>query len=275
MEQSIRIKSSFGLVFDKFIFLAFIINNLKKNTMASTSETGHAKNVANFQDLIEFVTGYGATYNPSKGSLRLPQLIALKASAESNLADVISKNTNYNNKVNERITAFSGLKSFSTRLVNALQTTDATDETIGNAKTFNRKLQGKKASSTQTPTDPNTPAPTTISTSQQSYDQLIQHLAGLNSVLEAEPSYTPNETDLQVVTIQAKIADLTAKNTAVATAYTSISNSRIARNETLYSSTTGLVETANEVKKYIKSVFGANSPQFAQVKGIEFKKPKI
>ena len=243
--------------------------------MASTSEIGHAKNVANFQDLIEFVTAYGATYNPSKNSLKLPQLIALKASADATLADVITKNTNYNNKVNERITAFSGLKSLSTRLVNALQTTDATTETIGNAKTFNRKMQGKKASSSQTPTDPNTPAPTTISTSQQSYDQLIQHLSGLTSVLEAETSYTPNETDLQVATIQAKIADLTAKNTAVATAYTSISNSRITRNETLYSSTTGLVETANEVKKYVKSVFGTSSPQFAQVKGIEFKKPKI
>ena len=239
--------------------------------MASTSEIGHAKNVANFQDLIEFVTAYGATYNPSKNSLKLPQLIALKASADATLADVITKNTNYNNKVNERITAFSGLKSLSTRLVNALQTTDATTETIGNAKTFNRKMQGKKASSSQTPTDPNTPAPNTISTSQQSYDQLIQHLAGLTSILEAETSYTPNETDLQVATLQTKIADLTAKNTAVATAYASISNSRIARNETLYSSSTGFVETANEVKKYIKSVFGASSPQFAQVKGIQFK----
>ena len=239
--------------------------------MASTSEIGHANNVANFQDLIEFVTAYGATYNPSKNSLKLPQLIALKASADATLADVITKNTNYNNKVNERITAFSGLKSLSTRLVNALQTTDATTETIGNAKTFNRKMQGKKASSSQTPTDPNTPAPNTISTSQQSYDQLIQHLAGLTSILEAETSYTPNETDLQVATLQTKIADLTAKNTAVATAYASISNSRIARNETLYSSSTGLVETANEVKKYIKSVFGASSPQFAQVKGIQFK----
>ena len=243
--------------------------------MASTSETGHAKNVANFQDLIEFVTGYGATYNPSKSALKLPQLVTLKASAETNLADVISKNTNFNNKVNERMNAFSGLKSLSTRLVNALQTTDASDATIEDAKGFNRKMQGKKASATQTPTDPNTPAPTTISSSQQSYDQLIQHIAGLNSVLQSEPSYTPNETDLQVATVQTKIADLTVKNTAVATAYTTISNSRIARNETLYSNTTGLVETANEVKKYIKSVFGATSPQFAQVKGIEFKKIKI
>ncbi|KMQ68298.1 hypothetical protein [Chryseobacterium koreense] len=242
--------------------------------MASTSETGHAKNVANFQDLIEFVAGYGTTYNPSKKSLQLPQLISLKSNSDTTLSDVISKNTAYNNKVNERISAFDGLKSLSTRLVNALQTTDATPETIEDAKGFNRKMQGKKASTNQIPTDPNAPAPNTISTSQQSYDQLIQHLAGLISVLEAEPSYTPNETDLQVATLQNKISDLTAKNTAVATAYANISNSRIARNKTLYTDSTSLVETANEVKKYIKSVYGATSPEYAQVKGIEFKKPK-
>ena len=243
--------------------------------MASTSEVGHAKNVANFQDLIEFVIGYGTTYNPSKNALKLPQLIALKASADATLADVITKNTNYNNKVNERMVAFSNLKSFSTRLVNALQTTDATNETINNAKTFNRKMQGKKASTTQASTDPNAPAPATISTSQQSYDQLIQHLAGLKSVLETEPSYTPNEVELQIATIDSKIADLSAKNTAVATAYTSISNSRISRNETLYTSENGIYETASEVKKYIKSVFGASSPQYNQVSGIKFSKPRL
>ena len=243
--------------------------------MASTSEVGHAKNVANFQDLIEFVTGYGATYNPSKSSLKLAQLVALKATAEAKLTDVISKNTNYNNKVNERMVAFSNLKSLSTRLVNALQTTDATTQTINDAKTFNRKMQGKKASASQTPTDPNAPAPTTISTSQQSYDQLIQHLTGLKSILEEEPSYTPNETDLQVATIDSKIADLTAKNTAVSTAYTNISNSRISRNETLYTSDNGIFETASEVKKYIKSVFGASSPQYNQVSGIKFSKPRL
>ncbi len=32
--------------------------------MASTSETGNAKNVANFQDLVAFVTAYGVTYTP-------------------------------------------------------------------------------------------------------------------------------------------------------------------------------------------------------------------
>lgn len=102
------------------------------------------------------------------------------------------------------------LKLLSTRLVNALQTTDATNETINNAKTFNRKMQGKKASTTQTPTDPNA-TPATISTSQQSYDQLIQRLAGLKSVLKQESSFPPNEIELQIATIDSKIADLSLK----------------------------------------------------------------
>ena len=242
--------------------------------MPSTSETGHAKNVANFQDLIAFVTGYGASYNPNKNALKLPQLIALHTAAQANLAEVVTKNTLYNNKVNERVAAFKDLKSLSTRLINALQTTDATPEKIANAKTFNKKMQGVRAKAVETPTDPNTPAPSTISTSQQSYDQQIQHLAGIISVLETEPSYAPNEVDLQIATLTAKQADLTAKNSAVATAYTNVSNSRIARDTTIYGADTGLFDIATEVKKYVKSVFGATSPQFAQIKGIEFTKKK-
>ena len=242
--------------------------------MASVSETGHAKNVANLQDLISFVTGYGATYNPTKNALKLPQLNALATASQASLADVVTKNTAYNNKVNERVVAFSNLKALSTRLINALQTTDATTQKVADAKAFNKKLQGVRAKAVTTPPDPNTPAPTTISTSQQSYDQQIQHLAGIISVLQTEPSYAPNENDLKIVTLTAKQADLTAKNNAVATAYTNISNSRIARDTNLYATTTGLFDIATEVKKYVKSVYGATSPQFAQIKGIEFTKKR-
>jgi hypothetical protein len=240
--------------------------------MASTAESGHAKNVSNFQVLIEFVTGYGATYNPSKNILKLPQLLTLKSTAEEALSDVLKKNTNYNTKVNERSESFSGLKGLSTRLVNALATTEASTATMNDAKGFNRKMQGKRASSTQSPIDPQAEAPKSISTSQQSYDQLIEHLAGLKSVLEQEASYTPNETDLQVATVQATIAKLKLKNKEVAKAYTSVSNARISRDEVLYQSENSIAETAAEVKKYVKSVFGATSPQFKQISGIKFTK---
>jgi hypothetical protein len=239
--------------------------------MASTSEVGHAKNVANFQDLTAFVVGYGATYNPSKNALKLPQLNALITISQTNLADVVTKNTAFNNVVNERIIEFNNLKGLATRVINALETTDATNEKVSDAKTFNRKLQGKRASKVVAPTDPNTPAPNTISVSQQSYDQQIQHFAGLLAILQTEPSYIPNETDLTLANLNTKKANLTAKNNAVSTAYTNVSNSRIARNNTLYGTESGLVDIANEVKKYIKSIFGATSPEFSQVRGIQFK----
>lgn len=242
--------------------------------MASTSETGHAKNVANFEDLIAFVTGYGANYSPTKSSLKLSELNDLLTMSQIKLADVVTKNTSFNNAVNDRLSAFAGIRPLATRLVSALDATDATSEKMKDAEGFNRKLQGKRASSAETPSDPTSPPPSTISVSQQSYDQKIEHFAGLISVLESESSYSPNEGDLQVGTLNSKKAEMVSKNSAVSTAYTNISNSRIDRDKTLYNPDTGLVDIAGEVKKYVKSVFGASSPEYGQIKGIAFKKAK-
>ena len=53
--------------------------------MASTTETGHAKNVANFEDLVSFCTGYGTTYNPTQNNIKLPALNTLHANAQNAL----------------------------------------------------------------------------------------------------------------------------------------------------------------------------------------------
>ncbi|AYN03814.1 hypothetical protein [Flavobacterium sp. 140616W15] len=243
--------------------------------MASTSETGHAKNVSNFQSLISFVTGYGKIYDPTKSKLQLANLITKHATAQTDLAIVITHNTTYNNKVNERFTEFSDIKKLATRLINSFETTDALPEKIKDAKSFNRKIQGKRASKITVPIDSNAPVPNTISSSQLSYDQQIQHLAGLNAVLLSESSYTPNETLLKTATIATKINALTTKNNEVGTAYAQISNSRIKRDKTLYAKDDGIVDIALEVKKYVKSLFGATSPEYTQISGIEFTRKKI
>lgn len=239
--------------------------------MSSHSETGHAKNVANFGDLISFLTGYGATYNPSKNSLKISALTAQKTSADLALNAVIAKNTAYNVAVNTRMDAFKGLRALSTRLVNALQATDASDHMISNAKSLNRKIQGQRASKLNTPTDPTSPVPNTISTSQQSYDQLIQHLSALIELLQAEPTYAPNENDLKTASLITYRNNLILKNQVVVDAYTDVTNARIGRNTVLYASSTGLVPIALDVKKYVKSIFNASSPQYREVSGIEFR----
>jgi hypothetical protein len=242
--------------------------------MPSTSETGHAKNVTHFEQLISFCNGFGGNYNPSKATLAISEITNLHHSAQNELQNVINLTINYNNVVNTRAISFEPLRKLSTRLVNAFSVTDATDEMIKDAKTINRKIQGKRAKEITAPTDPNTPAPTTISTSQQSYDQLIEHFAKLITLLKSEPSYNPNEADLRIPTLDALLAQLRADNTNVMNAYTNVSNARISRDATLYKEKTGLVDTALEVRAYVKSVFGSSSDQYTQVKNLAFKNIK-
>lgn len=239
--------------------------------MASTSEIGHAKNVANLQDLINFADTYTPTYNPSKAVLQIANLNTLFATAQNALQDVINNNTLFNNTVNQRMNAYANIKSLSTRLIAAIEATDADAQTIKDAKTINRKIQGKRATPITTPTDPNAPVPISISTAQLSYDQLTQHLAALTAILQAEPTYTPNETDLQVATLNTYINNLHTQNNNVSIAHAAVSNARLSRNNILYNPTTGLVKTALDVKTYIKSIFGATSPQYTQVKSIAFR----
>jgi len=239
--------------------------------MPSHTETGHAKNVAYFHDLIAFCIGYGGTYNPTRPDLSVGDLQTLETSAINALADVLSKKTTFNNTVNDRMIVFADLRSLCTRLMNALQATAASNELIKDAKTYNKKIQGVRAGKLETPTDPNAPVPVHISTSQQSYDQLIQHFAGIIEVLHSEPTYAPNETELQIPTLMTKKTELIAKNDAVSTAHTDVSNARITRDNILYHALTGLVPIAGDVKMYIKSVFGNASAQYNQVKGIPFR----
>jgi len=251
--------------------------------MASTSETGHPKNVANFENLVSFCVGYGVTYNPSKTNLKVAALQTQLASCKANIASVTSTSVAFNNATNARMDAFFGIKKLATRLVNALDATAASSQTVKDIKTVNAKVQGSKltkadAGKTLKPIDPNAPVtdtPKEISSSQQSYSSLIEHFATIITILSAEPTYLPNENDLKVATLNTLLTTLKNTNTGVINAYTTVSNARVARDQSLYNTTNGLCQIAKEVKMYVKSVYGATSLQYKQISGLEFKARKI
>ena len=251
--------------------------------MTTFIETGHAKNVANFEDLISFCIGYGATYNPVNANKKIPALQAKQTAALAAIQTVKTTKTAFDNSTNAREIIFETLKKLSTRIVNALEATTATTQTIDDAKTVNRKMQGKRAGSipkvatanATTVVVPNiAPTVTTISVSQQSFDGLIDNFTKLIQIVSTEPAYLPNETELKVATLNTLLTNLKAANTAVINATTTNSNGRIARNIALYAADTGMVDIALEVKKYVKSLFGATSPQYKQVSGLQFTQPK-
>ena len=266
----------------------------------STSEKGHAKQVDNFRDLVNFIRAYGARYNPSKHNLKLAQMEASLLEAQTILDNVTRIKSLYEDIVNKRALAFNGLKTFSTRLMNALDCTEASPHKMKNAKTYHRKLQGKRATpitNTAAPIEPTTqpdtttpigiidntnittivntpesnmPTENTISASQQSYTQLLQHFSGLIAVIKTETSYMPNEVELQITALDAMKSDLAAKNDEVSMAFVALSNARIERDKKLYKDANSLYKLAIEAKKYIKSIYTSNSLEFSQVRSLDF-----
>lgn len=244
--------------------------------MSSTSETGHAKNVANFQDLISFCNGYGASYNPNKASITLAALGTKQTEAITALAAVNTNIPPSTNAINQREILFNPLNKLITRVLNAVAASDVSKQVIDDVKTIARKLQGKRATP-KIPTiidDPTTAADESqksISASQMSFDQRIQNMDKLIQLLTSLPGYKPNEPELSIAALTTLFNNMIAANTAAINAYTPLSNARIERNKILYNEITGLVTVAANVKTYIKSLFGATSPQYKQVSKLKFK----
>jgi hypothetical protein len=246
--------------------------------MPNFVEKGHAKNVANLGTLITFTTGFGTGYNPSKTSISLAALNTLKEESQKNLVVVNTHYTNWSIAVEAQQSLFAKLNARLTRVINAAATGDVPPAVLSNAKALNKKLQGVKSRKAADPVNPDGTAVAeeitkTNSTSRMSQDSRLENLEKLVQLLSEQPGYAPNEPDLQVSALQNLLADFKIKNEAVKNAQMLLSNARIGRNKTFYNTETGLVKVAADVKKYVKSVYGATSPEFKQVSGLSFSIP--
>lgn len=135
--------------------------------MSSTSEVGHAKNVAHFGDLIAYCTAYGATYNPPKPTLQISSLNTLLTSARAELDNVITAKNVFDTVTADRQLIFENLKPLATKIINFLSVTDASEQTIADAKTINNLVQGRRSSTPQetSTNEDGTPQNKSVSTS--------------------------------------------------------------------------------------------------------------
>ena len=245
--------------------------------MASTTEQGHNRNAANFDKLIINCTSYGITYNPNKAALKIVAMQAQATAAKNSLTTVNALTPAYKNAVSARVAAFKPFDKLITRVHNALKASDTTQEVDDSAKTIVRKLQGRRATAKKTEEEKKVAADAgkeivEISTSQMSYDSRLDNFDKLIKLLSSVSQYAPNEADLKITALTALYTDLKAKNLAVINAETPLNNARIARNDVMYKDNVGLVDVAADVKTYIKSVFGATSPQYKTVSSLKFTK---
>ncbi|MFA9392967.1 MAG: hypothetical protein ACERKD_24380 [Prolixibacteraceae bacterium] len=247
--------------------------------MASISETGHAKNVATFEKLVSTITGLGAVYNPSKESTKLPALNSLLGNAKVAINDFNAAEATWKNAVKVRELAFKPLSKFITRVNNSLKASGSSSLIDESAMSLIRKLQGRRATPKMADEEKQAAEAEgkTVkesSSSQMSFDSRLDNLDKLIKFLASVTEYAPNEPELAVDGLTALYNDLSGKNSDVINASVPLTNARIARNNVLYSPLTGVIDISVDVKTYVKSVFGATSPQYKSISGLRFTSSK-
>lgn len=239
--------------------------------MASTSETGHAKNVANLKALNEINAGFGANYKPSNPLLSLSAMETQHTTCDALQKAVNAQEGILKPIINARREEFSSLKPLVRKVRSAAKVCGGSDAWFNDVDAVASKILGGRTGKPK-PTE-NDPKGT--STSHQSFDSIINNFGKLIEVLKNEPLYMPNEAPLQIATLEAKLAAMESANNAAKAGIVPYNNTIIARNKALYTDKTGLCDVAQASKDYVRSSFGYSSQEFKLVVKIKFTKLAI
>ena len=237
--------------------------------MSKQYETGHAKNVANLEMLIEQISTF-TSYNPSIDSLKIPSVITLYNTALASLNSVTDKRNANKNAIHTRQDLYIKLKSTATRIINQLDILNLNEGVFKQAKSLNRLIQGKSKSNNNGQKEEGGQE-NSKSTSRQSFTQLAENFSRLLQLLATIPAYNPNIDDLKLANLTTYQTDLVNATQTVNQTEAELDAEIIERNNILYNDTTGVYEIGQNVKKYVKSVYGATSPEYANVSRIKFK----
>lgn len=263
--------------------------------MASTTETGHAKNLANLDKLIDLTNQLGATYNPTNPQLTVSGLTTLKTQSQTDYNNWTAKYTTYKTDTNAREIAFEPIDKTCTSILNNIKTLDVPQQTIDDVSALVSKIHGERRKTTKSDAGKSTKAdagktidpstlppivedptlPTTISVSQLSYDSISANFDKLIQQTQVIASYAPNEANIQVSNLQTLFTTLKTVNLNAITATNAVNLARNQRNLTFYGKSTGLFDIAKKVKFYIKQVYGATSPEYHQATAIKFSRLKL
>ena len=234
--------------------------------MASTTETGHAKNIANQMNLNAIIAGFGLAYNPSNPLLKLTTMQAQYTDCNVKQGVVNEQNGSFKPLVNTRVLEFKPVPGLVRKVRNMAKSSGANDLWYKDVNTSVAKLLGDRAEkAVATPDDP-----AGTSSSQLSFDNMTNNFQLLVEVLSNEPMYAPAETDVNIVGLTAKHAAMNTVNNAVKLGRMPYNNAVIFRNKALYAKDTGLVDVCAAAKNYIRGVYGFKSAEFKLVSGLRF-----
>ncbi|MDR0685953.1 MAG: hypothetical protein LBF79_00620, partial [Dysgonamonadaceae bacterium] len=231
--------------------------------MNSIIESGMNTYTGNFNLLISVCTEFGPAYNPAPQKLTLQSLKEQSVHVRDaiNLVDNCVKPALDTESARHKI--FALLPPLATRVQAAATVLGLSEAVIVRIKEIVRKIRGKRKHKLKLETEENgLEIKKHISVSQRSFNEQIEHFTQIIALVMAEPLYTPTEDDLKVNALIAFRDKMGETNDAAVAASIPLANARIQRDELLFAPSVGMIDTALTVKEYVKSIFGAASPQY-------------
>lgn len=233
----------------------------------STEERGHAKNVESVKKMRDYGQSWGASFNPTNPILKLNFISQRITDAETVADGLIEVRAPYRVAASTADDAFDELSPLVTRFERGFKASGAVDSAIEDLKTYTRKVKGESK--------PSSPAATleapekAHSTSQMSRTNRIENLDYAIGIAD-EYGFNPNETDLKPAAMQIYSDGLKTKTEAVTAAFIPVDNKLDERDQIYYLAEDSLYEIWKAFKDYTISAYGTDSPQYDQIKGLEF-----
>jgi len=249
--------------------------NLKKSLIMNSRKKSNQQNVDNMELLTKKVATFEPEYDPSEERLSIPNQIRIKASGDEVLLGVRAAESACNNATSARSDAFNTLDPLVTRTINALRISDVSEQTILQGESIVREIRNMRA----TVLTPSSKIPNGAQNGESkkinklhggSFNTRIENFRRLIILLSTIPAYKPKQVDLTIDSLNMKLETLNLVNTTYITAEAKADAARVQRDSVLYAAKTGLVDIAMDSKLYVKSAYGATSPQFKSVSSILF-----
>lgn len=237
------------------------------STKRSTSEVGHAKNVANFTALIQLLEEMGPLYQPTNAAIAIGNLITLRDELSNSIQNLSDKIPPFKIAVANRENAFKDLSKKATRVKNSFNSIGLSTAENDNVSAIVKKIRGDQP--IRRTENLETAETESISNAQLSYTSRATHLQSLVSLLSSYPTYAPNEEELTAPKLSNFHNNLKNLNEETADKTYALITARKERNDLLYNNPGNLLSLVNPIKDYLKSVEGANVYYKAAV-GLKF-----
>jgi|GEM_PF-949839 len=253
----------------------------------SKNQITHEMNYSNLQVFISELKQLQPRYNPVTPGITV-------SGFEQSYADATVARKNLDRSAgikkdmaNIRRPVYEGLESYVVRIIAAMKALEMPGATITNAQSLLARIQGQRIGKPKGRNEDAPPAGETatpplhsanpgsnreqVSTAQTDMENVRGHFSKLYELLGNQPTYTPNETDLQLPALLAMKNLLEQTNDNAIAAESAYNTDYAYRYTVFYAPKTGFVDRTKLAKEYVKSIFGPTSAEYGRIKKIRFK----